>query len=96
MELTTPKSTALHALVIELVASQKGELPNHCGRAIYAQVLRWIQFGNPELAQAIHDGSESPLSLSDLLTKKKIVECTKGMSVFFVWGYWMAAFLSHY
>ncbi|MCS7032185.1 MAG: CRISPR system precrRNA processing endoribonuclease RAMP protein Cas6, partial [Gloeomargarita sp. SKYG116] len=63
--------TALHAIVFELLATEKGELPAYCGRAIHAQVLRWIYLGNPQVAQAVHDGPESPISVSDLLTKKR-------------------------
>lgn len=61
------KSTALHALVIQLGAAGRGTLPLTLGRAIHAQVMHWLNLGNPDLANAIHSSQESPLSISGLI-----------------------------
>lgn len=61
------KSTALHALVIQLGAAGRGTLPSTLGRAIHAQVMEWLNLGDPELANAIHCSQESPLSISNLI-----------------------------
>ena len=62
-------ATALQTLVIHLGAAGKGTLPSSCGRALHAQVLEWFHLGQPDIAQAIHNKQESPISLSDLLGK---------------------------
>ena len=65
--LPTPRSTALHALIIQLGAADKGTLPANLGRAIHAQVMHWLNLGDSKVADAIHKSQESPLSLSGLL-----------------------------
>lgn len=67
MSLPPPKSTALHALIIQLGATDKGTLPPTLGRAIHAQVMHWLSLGDSHLADAIHKSQESPLSISNLL-----------------------------
>ena len=61
------KSTALHALVIQLGAAGKGTLPPTLGRALHAQVMHWLNLGDSCLANAIHSSQESPLSISGLI-----------------------------
>ncbi len=67
------KSTALHALVIQLGAAGKGTLPPTLGRALHAQVMHWLNLGDPELVNAIHSNQESPLSISGLIGYRRKV-----------------------
>ncbi len=67
VSLPPPKSPALHALIIQLGAADKGILSPTLGRAIHAQVMQWLSLGNLQLADAIHKSQESPISLSGLL-----------------------------
>ena len=69
--LTPPKSTAIYSLVVLLGSAGKGQLPKTLGRAVHAQVLDWMQAGNPVIAQAIHSTQTSPISLSGLVGKRR-------------------------
>jgi CRISPR-associated endoribonuclease Cas6 len=60
------RSAALHSLVITLSLAQKATIPATLGRALHAQVMDWIQQGNPDLATQVHDAQTSPLVLSGL------------------------------
>lgn len=65
------KSTAVHAIVIQLSAAAKGQLPATLGRAIHAQVMDWLSLGDSALARRIHDNQESPMSLSGLIGHRR-------------------------
>lgn len=78
VSLPPPKSPALHALIIQLGVVGKGKevsatkprktaLPPTLGRAIHAQVMQWLSLGNPQLAEAVHNSQDSPMSISNLL-----------------------------
>lgn len=87
MEPTLPlpnlKATTLHTLVIHLGAIKSGAFPSACGRAIYAQVLDWLQMADPELSEAIHRGQDSPLSLSGLVGKSHKAGVRSGDEFYF-------------
>jgi CRISPR-associated endoribonuclease Cas6 len=87
MEPTIPsphrESTALHTVVIYLGAAKNGTLPSSCGRAIHAQVLDWIQLANPEMADAIHNSQDSPLSLSGLMGRRRKAGVRAGDEFYF-------------
>ncbi|MFM5993901.1 MAG: hypothetical protein ACKO9U_04880 [Dolichospermum sp.] len=57
----------LQSLVIQLGAASESTIPSTLGRAIHAQVLQWLSLGDPQIATAVHDSQESPLSLSELI-----------------------------
>ena len=87
MERTLPlpqlDSTALQTVVLHLGAAGKGNLPASCSRALHAQVLEWFRLGQPEIAQAIHDSQESPISLSGLIGKQPGTTVQEG-DVFYI------------
>ncbi|ACK70151.1 CRISPR-associated Cas5e family protein [Gloeothece citriformis PCC 7424] len=56
----------LYSIIIELGAARSGNPPATLGRAIHAQVLHWIQLGDPQLAETIHTSQNPPISLSGL------------------------------
>ncbi|WP_013334246.1 CRISPR system precrRNA processing endoribonuclease RAMP protein Cas6 [Gloeothece verrucosa] len=64
-------SYTLQSMVIELGAAAKGKPPATLGRAIHAQVLEWINLGNSELANQVHESQIAPLSLSGLLGNRR-------------------------
>jgi CRISPR-associated endoribonuclease Cas6 len=64
---TSAKSTAVHAIVIQLSAADKGQLPATLGRAIHAQIMNWLSLGDSTLARSIHDSQDSPICLSGLI-----------------------------
>jgi CRISPR-associated endoribonuclease Cas6 len=66
-----PKSTSIYSLVVLLGSARQGHLPTTLGRALHAQVLDWMQAGNPAIAQAIHSTQTSPISLSGLVGKRR-------------------------
>ncbi|MBE9111596.1 CRISPR-associated endoribonuclease Cas6 [Nodosilinea sp. LEGE 07298] len=66
-----PKATSVYSLVVLLGAAGRGRLPTTLGRAIHAQVLVWLQAGDPTIAQAIHSTQTSPISLSGLVGKRR-------------------------
>ncbi len=68
---TSARSTAVHAIVIQLSAADKGHLPATLGRAIHAQVMNWLSLGDSVLARSIHDSQESPISLSGLIGHRR-------------------------
>jgi len=66
-----PDNTALYSVVIELGAAEMGFIEPTLSRAIHGQVLAWFNLGDPEIAIAIHDAQESPLSMSGLLGNRR-------------------------
>ncbi|MGB7440384.1 MAG: CRISPR system precrRNA processing endoribonuclease RAMP protein Cas6 [Coleofasciculaceae cyanobacterium] len=71
MLLQPPKSQTLHSVVVQLAAAQKGKIPSTLSRAIHGLVMNWLSLGNSQIAEAIHAGQVSPLSLSGLLGNRR-------------------------
>lgn len=74
MELTqlqSDKSFNLYAIVVQLGAADRGYLPPTLGRAIHAQVLKWLQMGDPASSNFVHESQESPISLSGLIGNRR-------------------------
>ena len=82
MSLQYPRYT-LQSLVVELRAANQGMPPFTLGRALHALVLNWLQRGNPELAEAVHDSQESPLSISGLVGERRPKGTQAGDEFFF-------------
>lgn len=61
--------TALHRITVDFVSCDRQTLPDLLGRALHAQVMQWLQVGNPELARQVHDANLTPFSLSPLRTR---------------------------
>lgn len=81
-----PMSDKLHhlySIVVELVAMESGKPPATLGRAIHALVLRWLQLGNPDVAERIHASQMSPLSLSGLMGHRRSKQTQPGDSFLF-------------
>ncbi len=72
-----PKIMTLQSLVIQLGAASESTIPSTLGRAIHAQVMQWLSLGDPQIATAVHDSQESPLSLSELIGYR----CKKGIQL---------------
>lgn len=70
-QLSSPKSFNLYAIAIKLGAIDRGYLPSTLGRAIHAQVLKWLQIGNPTVSKFVHESQESPISLSGLIGHRR-------------------------
>lgn len=62
-------NTALHRITVDFVSCDRQTLPDLLGRALHAQVMQWLQAGNPELARQVHDANLTPFSLSPLRTR---------------------------
>ena len=60
------KTNTLHSLVVELGAAEKANPPATLGRAIYAQVLQWLQLGDPQISAIVHASQNPPITLSSL------------------------------
>ncbi|MBD2184614.1 CRISPR-associated endoribonuclease Cas6 [Planktothrix sp. FACHB-1355] len=71
MQLQSPKSFNLYAIVVQLGAVDRGYLPQTLGRAIHAQVLQWLNKGDPNVAEFVHESQESPISLSGLIGNRR-------------------------
>jgi CRISPR-associated endoribonuclease Cas6 len=67
VQLYLPKIMTLQSLVIQLGAASESTIPTTLGRAIHAQVMQWLSLGDAQIATAVHDSQESPLSLSGLI-----------------------------
>ena len=67
VQLYLPKTMTLQSLVIQLGAASESTIPTTLGRAIHAQVMQWLSLGDAQIATAVHDSQESPLSLSGLI-----------------------------
>ncbi|MDJ0795708.1 MAG: CRISPR system precrRNA processing endoribonuclease RAMP protein Cas6 [Calothrix sp. MO_167.B12] len=65
------KSTTLHSIVIELAATDVGEIPPTLSRALHALVLKWLAAGNQSIAEAVHGSQNSPLTISGLLGNRR-------------------------
>ena len=63
--------TALHRITVDFVSCDRQTLPDLLGRALHAQVMQWLQVGNPELARQVHDANLTPFSLSPLRTRNR-------------------------
>lgn len=73
----------LHSMVIELGAAKVGNPPATLGRAIYAQVLNWIQLGNAELSEMIHGTSTPPITVSGLQGNRRQYKNKEGDHFYF-------------
>lgn len=62
---------SLQSIVIELGAAAEGYPPATLGRAIYAQILHWLQVENPQISEQIHEAQVSPLTVSGLLGNRR-------------------------
>jgi CRISPR-associated endoribonuclease Cas6 len=71
-------SDSLYSIVVELRAIDSGQPPATLGRALHAQVLRWIELGNPEVSASIHDRQSSPLSVSGLIGNRRPTQTESG------------------
>ncbi len=60
---------SLHSTVVSLAVEDNSKIPSGLNRAIHAQVLAWLQQGNPEISALIHNSQRSPLSISELIKK---------------------------
>ncbi|OBQ22641.1 CRISPR-associated endoribonuclease Cas6 [Anabaena sp. AL93] len=67
VQLYLAKIMTLQSLVIQLGAASESTIPTTLGRAIHAQVMQWLSLGDAQIATAVHDSQESPLSLSGLI-----------------------------
>ena len=65
------KSFNLYAITVQLGAVDRGYLPPTLGRAIHAQVLKWLQMGDPASSEFVHNNQESPISLSGLIGDRR-------------------------
>lgn len=65
------KSSTLHSLVVELAAAESGDIPPTLSRALHSLVMKWLQLGNPQIAEAVHICQDSPLSISGLLGNRR-------------------------
>jgi CRISPR-associated endoribonuclease Cas6 len=65
------KTDTLHSLVVELGAAEKANPPATLGRAIYAQVLQWLQLGDPQISAIVHASQNPPITLSSLLGNRR-------------------------
>lgn len=62
----------LLAVVLTIRPIADATVPGHLGRAVYAQILRWIDSVDPVLAQSIHDGDgPKPLTCSGLIGARR-------------------------
>ncbi|MGL4498985.1 MAG: CRISPR-associated protein Cas5, partial [Planktothrix sp.] len=69
--LQSEKSFNLYAIVVQIAAINKGYLPPTLGRAIHAQVLHWLQMGDPNASEYVHNSQDSPISLSGLIGHRR-------------------------
>ena len=60
---------SLHTVVVNLSSEDSNKKQSGLNRAIHAQVLTWLQKGNPEVSALIHHSQRSPISLSELIKK---------------------------
>ncbi len=60
---------SIHSIVVNLGVEDNSKIPSGLNRAIHAQVLAWLQQGNPEISALIHNSQRSPLSISELIKK---------------------------
>jgi CRISPR-associated endoribonuclease Cas6 len=61
---------SIHSIVINFSVEDNRKIPSGLSRAIHAQVLSWLQKGNPDIATLIHNSQRSPLSISELNRNK--------------------------
>ncbi|MEB3887056.1 CRISPR-associated endoribonuclease Cas6 [Lyngbya sp. CCY1209] len=76
-------SHPLQSIVVELSAMESGHPPATLGRAIHAQILKWIQLGDPQLSERIHAGQSSPLSVSGLMGNRRQPKTQAGDRFYF-------------
>jgi CRISPR-associated endoribonuclease Cas6 len=62
-------SNSLHSIIVNLSTENNSKVPLGLNRAIHAQVLGWLQKGNPEISALVHNSQRSPLSVSELINK---------------------------
>lgn len=65
------QSDNVHAIAIQLVATQSGKLPTNLNRAVHAQVMTWMSNADAELGNWIHNAQASPLSISGLIGHRR-------------------------
>jgi CRISPR-associated endoribonuclease Cas6 len=83
MVLDRSNLSRLYSIAIELSTSKMGQPPPTLGRAIHAQVLHWLNLGDPNVAAAIHDSQSPPLSVSGLLQERHRGDSRTGDVFFF-------------
>jgi CRISPR-associated endoribonuclease Cas6 len=66
-----PSDGTLHAIAIEVNATQNGTLPRSLGRAIHAQVLAWLNLADPSIAQIVHDSQDNSFAISGLISNRR-------------------------
>lgn len=64
-------SSKLYSIVVELGATEAGNPPATLGRAIYAQVLQWLNLGDINIAETVHQSAATPLTVSGLLGNRR-------------------------
>lgn len=66
-----PKSSTVHAIVVQLGAAADMALPLTLNRAVHAQVMAWLSLGDADIATAVHERQDSPLTISGLLGHRR-------------------------
>jgi CRISPR-associated endoribonuclease Cas6 len=61
---------SIYSIVVNLGVAYKEKMPSNLNRAIHAQVLSWLQKGDPDIATLIHNSQRSPLSITELNRNK--------------------------
>lgn len=69
--LQSEKSFNLYAIIVQIAAINRDYLPPTLGRAIHAQVLYWLQMGDPNASEYVHNSQDSPISLSGLIGHRR-------------------------
>lgn len=64
-------SDSIHSIVVNLGIANKEKIRSNLNRAIHAQVLDWLQTGNPEISALVHNSQRSPLSISGLISDRQ-------------------------
>ena len=64
-------SDSIHTVAVNLGIEDSSKIPSGLNRAIHAQVLAWLQTGNPEISALVHNSQRSPISISDLIGNRK-------------------------
>lgn len=65
----SPKT--VYSVAVELGAAKSGSIPPTLSRAIHACVMHWFEVADREIATAIHNSQNSPISLSGLIGHRR-------------------------